>query len=181
MINNCVFMGRLCDDPELKTTQTGTSVTSFSLAVERSYAKQGEQRQTDFIPITAWRQTAEFICKYFHKGDMIALTGELQSRRYQDKDGSNRTAYEVVARDVSFCGSKSESGGQAQSRPQYQPQGQQYPQQAQYNAPPPYAGNNDGYNYAQQHIQGQQERPIGYGHNPPPVNPNIEYDDDLPF
>lgn len=110
MINNITLMGRLTADPELKTTTTGLSVTSFSIAVDRGYARNGEERQTDFINIVAWRQTAEFICRYFKKGSMIALTGSLQTRSYEDRNGNRRTAYEVVVDNVSFCGSKAETG-----------------------------------------------------------------------
>lgn len=109
MINNVVLMGRLVATPELKSTQTGVSVTSFTLAVERSYAKQGEERQADFINCVAWRNTAEFIAKYFQKGSMLAITGSIQTRNYEDKNGNKRTAVEVVADSASFCGSKSES------------------------------------------------------------------------
>ena len=110
MINTVVLMGRLTADPELKTTQSGFSVTSFSIAVERNYAPKGQERQTDFINVVAWRQTAEFVCKYFDKGQMIAVEGSIQARKYQDKNGNNRVAVEVVANQVSFCGSKSEGG-----------------------------------------------------------------------
>lgn len=111
MINVVVLMGRLVADPELKQTQNGTSVCSFSIAVERSFAnKQTGERQADFINITAWRQTADFICKYFRKGSMIAIEGSLQSRSYEDKEGKKRTIYEVVANNASFTGSKVESG-----------------------------------------------------------------------
>lgn len=110
MLNCCVFMGRLTADPELRTTTSGLSVCSFSIAVDRSYTRPGEEKQTDFINIVAWRQTADFVTKYFHKGSMIAVQGELQSRRYEDKQGNKRTAFEVVASNVSFCGSKAESG-----------------------------------------------------------------------
>ena len=111
MINVVVLMGRLVADPELKQTQNGTSVCSFRIAVDRNVAnKQTGERQADFINITAWRQTAEFVCKYFRKGSMIAIEGSLQTRGYTDKDGNNRTAYEVVANNVSFTGSKAESG-----------------------------------------------------------------------
>ena len=103
-------MGRLTEAPELKTTNSGVAVTSFSIAVARNYAPKGVARETDFIRITAWRQTAEFVCKYFTKGSMIALQGELQTRKYEDKHGNKRTAYEVVANTVSFCGSKAETG-----------------------------------------------------------------------
>ena len=109
MINNVVLMGRLVATPELKSTQTGVSVTSFTLAVERSYAKQGEERQADFINCVAWRNTAEFITKYFQKGSMLAITGSIQTRNYEDKNGNKRTAVEVVADSASFCGGKSES------------------------------------------------------------------------
>lgn len=109
MLNNVVIMGRLTADPELRQTATGIEVTSFSVAIDRSYARQGEERQTDFINCVAWRQTAKFISTYFHKGSMIALTGSLQSRNYEDKNGNKRTAIEVVVGSASFCGSKSES------------------------------------------------------------------------
>lgn len=127
MLNCAVIMGRLTADPELRTTNSGISVTSFSVAVDRSYQRAGTERQTDFINVVAWRQTAEFVTRYFHKGSMIAVQGSIQTRRYQDRNGNNRTAFEIVADQVSFCGSKSETntgnynnnnyGGQQQSRP----------------------------------------------------------------
>lgn len=107
MLNVVVLMGRLTADPELKHTQSGNSVTSFSIAVDRSYCKQGEERQADFINIVAWRSAAEFICKYFGKGKLIALQGEIQTRKYTDKSGNNRTAVEVVADQASFAEPKS--------------------------------------------------------------------------
>ena len=111
MINVVVLMGRLVADPELKQTANGASVTSFRIAVDRNFAnKETGERQADFITIVAWRQTAEFVCKYFRKGSMIAVEGSLQTRYYEDKDGNKRTAYEVVANNVSFTGSKAESG-----------------------------------------------------------------------
>ena len=110
MINNVVLMGRLVATPELRNTQTGVAVTSFSLAVERSFARAGEQRQADFIDCVAWRNTAEFISKYFQKGSMIAVTGSIQTRSYEDKNGNKRTAVEVLVSQASFCGSKSETG-----------------------------------------------------------------------
>lgn len=106
MLNIVALMGRLTHTPELKTTQNGTSVCSFSIAVDRTYTPKGEERKADFIDIVAWRQTAEFICKYFQKGSMIAIEGSLQTRQYQDKNGNNRTATEVLASQVSFCGGK---------------------------------------------------------------------------
>lgn len=110
MINNVVLMGRLTADPELRTTTTGRSVCSFSIAVQRSYARNGEERATDFINIVAWENTANFVSRYFRKGSMIALQGQIQTRSYEDKTGAKRTAFEVIAREVSFCGSKAESG-----------------------------------------------------------------------
>ena len=97
-------MGRLVSDPELKTTNTGLSVTSFRIAVDRSYVKNGEERKADFFDIVCWRNSAEFVCRYFSKGSMIAVDGQLQSRTYQAKDGTNRYVVEVVASSVSFTG-----------------------------------------------------------------------------
>ena len=105
MFNLVVLTGRLTADPELKTTPNGISVTSFSIAVGRRY-RVGEEAQTDFINIVAWRQTAEFITKYFKKGSMIGIEGSIQTRRYTDKNGNNRTAFEVVAINVQFVESK---------------------------------------------------------------------------
>ena len=104
MLNRVVLMGRLTADPELKTTPNGVSVTSFSIAVDRSYVKSGEERKADFFNIVCWRQTAEFVCRYFSKGSMIAVDGQLQSRSFQAKDGSNRYVVEIVADNVSFTG-----------------------------------------------------------------------------
>ena len=109
MFNLVVLTGRLTADPELKTTANGLSVTTFSIAVDRRY-RSGEERQTDFINIVAWRQTAEFITKYFKKGNLIGIEGSIQTRRYQDKNGNNRTAFEVVVNNVQFVESKRDSG-----------------------------------------------------------------------
>ena len=109
MFNLVVLTGRLTADPELKTTSNGLSVTTFSIAVDRRY-RSGEERQTDFINIVAWRQTAEFITKYFKKGSLIGIEGAIQTRRYQDKNGNNRTAFEVIANNVQFVESKRDSG-----------------------------------------------------------------------
>ena len=105
MFNIAILTGRLTATPELKTTPNGVSVCSFSIAVNRPY-RQGEEQQTDFINIVAWRQTAEFISRNFIKGSMIGIEGAIQTRKYQDKDGNNRTVFEVVANDVQFVGSK---------------------------------------------------------------------------
>ena len=110
MLNCVTLMGRLVADPELRTTTTGKSVATFTMAVDRSYARQGEQRQTDFIRIVAWESTANFVCRYFQKGSMIAVQGRIQTRTYEDSNGAKRNAFEVVANEVSFCGSKAESG-----------------------------------------------------------------------
>lgn len=112
MLNNVVLMGRLCADPELKTTQSGVSVTSFALAVDK-----GKDKGADFIDIVAWRDTADFINKYFDKGSMIAIVGSIQTRTYEDKNGNKRKAVEVVAREVSFCGSKNDSVPKNDSAP----------------------------------------------------------------
>ncbi|MEE1137230.1 MAG: single-stranded DNA-binding protein [Acutalibacteraceae bacterium] len=116
MLNNAVIMGRLVADPELRTTGSGISVSSFTVAVDRRFNRQGEDRQADFIDIIAWRQTAEFVCKYFRKGSMIAVQGYIQTRMYEDKNGNKRKAVEIVADNVSFCGSKAESGSGSYSR-----------------------------------------------------------------
>lgn len=101
-MNNVALTGRLVADPELKTTQSGIEVTSFRIAVNQNYVKQGEERKADFFNIVAWRQTAAFICKYFHKGYGIDVVGKLQSRTYVDNDGTNRYVVEVVADSVGF-------------------------------------------------------------------------------
>ncbi len=106
MLNVVALMGRLTADPELKRTNTDIAVTSFSIAVDRRFARQGEERQADFINIVCWRQQAEFVCKYFRKGDMIAINGSIQTRRYEDSQGNKRTAFEVVADNVSFTGGR---------------------------------------------------------------------------
>lgn len=116
-INITVLTGRLTSDVELKTTQNGVSVCSFSIAVDRKY-KQGEEKQADFINIVAWRGTAEFVSKHFSKGSAIGIEGSIQTRKYTDKNGNNRTAFEIVANNVHFIDSKrSQSGGEGNSLP----------------------------------------------------------------
>lgn len=119
MLNRVILMGRLVSDPELKTTTSGISVTSFRIAVDRSYVKAGAERQADFIDIVAWRNTAEFVCRNFGKGSLIAVDGQLQSRQYQAKDGTNRTAIEVVADNVSFTGERRDTNAYSQPRDNY--------------------------------------------------------------
>lgn len=106
MLNVVAIMGRLVADPELRTTTQGTNVCTFRIACERSYTPKGQQRQADFVDIVAWGKTAEFICKFFQRGSMIAIDGSLQTRNYQDKQGNKRTAVEVVASNISFAGAK---------------------------------------------------------------------------
>ncbi len=109
-MNVVVLIGRLTDNPELRHTNSNIAVTRFSIAVDRGY-RSGEERQTDFINIVAWRQTAEFITTYFKKGQRIAIEGSLRMNRYQDKDGNNRTSYEVVVNNAHFVETKSSANG----------------------------------------------------------------------
>lgn len=123
MLNACILMGRLTAAPELRTAQSGKSVVSFSLAVDRDFQQNGE-KQADFIGIVAWGKTAEFIDKYFYKGRMIAVVGRIQTRTYTDKDGNKRKAVEVVADKVSFTGEKADTAAQEPSRIEgYEPAG----------------------------------------------------------
>ena len=119
MLNVAIVMGRLVAEPELRHTPNSVAVTSITLAVDRSYVKSGEERQTDFIDVVAWRGTAEFICRYFRKGQMMAVHGSIQTRTYTDKDGNKRKAFEILADDVSFADSKRDNSGGSQ--PSYQP------------------------------------------------------------
>ncbi len=110
MLNHIVIMGRLTQDPELRRTQSGLAVASFTLAVDRDFqSKDAQEKETDFINCVAWRSTAEFVCKHFSKGKPMAVSGRLQIRKYTDKDGNKRTAAEVVADNVYFADSKSQS------------------------------------------------------------------------
>ena len=108
-MNKVILIGRLARDPELKYTASNTAVCQFTVAVDRRF-KSDNQPNADFIPVVAWRQTADFVAQYFRKGSMIAVQGSLQTRSYEDNNGNKRTAYDVVADNVSFCGSKAESG-----------------------------------------------------------------------
>lgn len=110
MLNCIVIMGRLVADPELRTTSSGLSVARFRVAVDRSYARPGEEKQTDFLNVVAWRNTADFVAKFFSKGSMIAVQGSLQTSNFEDKNGNKRVSYEIVADRVNFCGSKAETG-----------------------------------------------------------------------
>ena len=110
MLNHIVLMGRLTRDPEVRHTQSGLPVASFSLAVERDFAQKGAERQTDFIDIVAWRSTAEFVGKYFVKGQLVAVSGRLQIRDWTDKDGGRRRTAEVMADNVYFAEGKRDRG-----------------------------------------------------------------------
>ena len=105
MLNKTILMGRLTKDAELRYTESGVPVASFTLAVDRGFKKEGQQN-VDFLNIVAWRKTAEFVTKWFSKGQLVAVTGRLQSRSFKDKDGNNRTVAEVVADEVFFAESK---------------------------------------------------------------------------
>ena len=106
MLNHIVLMGRLTRDPELRRTGSGVAVASFTLAVDRDYAAQGAEKETDFVDIVAWRNTAEFVSKYFAKGRMAVVTGRLQIRNWQDKEGNKRRSAEILADSVYFGDSK---------------------------------------------------------------------------
>lgn len=112
MLNVVALNGRLTADPELRHTSNDIAVTSFSIAVDRSYSRNGTERQCDFIDIVCWRNTAEFASKYFHKGQLIAVEGSIQTRSYTDREGNKRRAFEVVANNVHFAEPRRASGDQ---------------------------------------------------------------------
>lgn len=143
MLNKVILMGRMVSDPELKTTTSNLSVASFSVAVERNYVKQGSERETDFINVVAWRQTAEFVCKYFSKGQLIALDGTLQTRSYKDRDGNNRYITEVVTDNVYFTGDRKNDNSSQQITTKNTKQNNTKQSNNQYNNPP--ANNYGGY------------------------------------
>ena len=133
MLNVSTIMGRLTRDPELRRTDSGIAVTSFSVAVDRDRAPEGQEKETDFIDCVAWRSTAEFVSKYFSKGSMIVVSGRLQIRRWTDKEGQKRRSAEIVADIVYFGEGKKDK---AQEQPQYGGyQGAQPPQYGGYNTP----------------------------------------------
>ena len=127
--NKVILGGRLTAQPELKTTPSGTTVTSFSIAVNRKRAKEGEQ-QSDFINCVAWKERAEFICKYFGKGSSISIVGELQTRQWKDNNGQNRYATEVLVSEVNFVDSKSDNA--PASAPAYMPDAYKTPAETGY-------------------------------------------------
>lgn len=128
MLNKIIIHGRLTRDPELRTTQSGTPVASFTVAVDRDYTDRSGSRETDFIDCVAWRSGAEFLSKYFQKGQMILVEGRLTSRKWEDRDGNKRTSWEIVADHTYFGESKrSDDSGQSYSR---EPSSYQAPQPA---------------------------------------------------
>lgn len=125
MLNRITIHGRLTSDPELRYTQSQTPVASFTVACDRDYVDQSGSRETDFISCVAWRQGAEFVKKYFHKGQLIVVDGRLQSRKWEDKEGNKRTSWEVITDHCYFGSSKQEEGGSYQppsNEPPVQPQ-----------------------------------------------------------
>ena len=164
MFNRIILMGRLTKDPELKTTQSGVTMCRFSIAVDRAYSK-GQEKQTDFFDITAWRQTAEFVSKYFSKGKCILIEGKLQNNNYTDQNGVKQYRNAIIADNVAFCGDKTSNQQNGQAPPAQQPYQNQY--QHGY-------AQNQGYqqpyqNYAPQQYQ-QPQQNQGYRQAPPPQN-----------
>ena len=135
MLNHIVLMGRLTRDPELRRTQSGIPVASFTLACDRDFGSNGQEKETDFVDVVAWRSTAEFVSKYFAKGRMAVVSGRLQIRSWTDKDGNKRRNAEVLADSVYFGDSKQDGGQKQQAAPAYSPQygggGYEYPAPAQ--------------------------------------------------
>ena len=115
MFNKCIMMGRIVNDIEFKTTPTGVNVAQFRIAVDRRFQQKGEERKSDFFNIVVWRQQADFVNRYFSKGRMIMIEGELNTRQYTDKNGNPSTWYEIVADRVSFTGEKSQGGSYGDS------------------------------------------------------------------
>jgi single-strand DNA-binding protein len=192
-----IIIGRLTKDPELKTTQSGVTICRFSIAVDRAYSK-GQEKQTDFFDITAWRQTAEFVSKYFSKGKCILIEGKLQNNNYTDQNGVKQYRNAIIADNVAFCGDKSGGQQNGQAPPAQQPyqnqyqqgyaQNQGYQQPYQNYAPPQYQ---QGYSQPQQnYAPAQNQPPQGYRqNNQPPPNvamslgdfEEILSDSDVPF
>jgi len=133
MLNTAIIMGRLTADPELKSTGSGISVCSFTVAVDRRFKGQNEERQTDFIRCVVWRQSAEFLARHFKKGSMVAVTGSIQVRNYEDKNGNRREAVELVADQISFTGERNpgNAGGYRDNAPLPEPPPERQQAQAQ--------------------------------------------------
>ena len=174
MLNHITIMGRLVRDPELRSTQSGTSVASFTVAVDRDFGgRDGGEKQTDFIDCDAWRQTGEFVSKYFRKGSMIVVSGRLQSRKWQDREGNNRTNWEVVADNVYFGESSRRDGGDSgrYDNSSYSNSGNSY-------------GSNFGGGNSYNNNSYSNSSYGGYGNSAPASNSFVELDDgdgELPF
>ena len=190
MLNKIILMGRLTRDPELRRTQSGTAVTSFSLAVDRDFgSKETGEKETDFIDIVAWRNTAEFVSKYFTKGRMAVVSGRLQIRNWNDKDGNKRRSAEVVADNVYFGDSKRDAdAGGSYSTGGYNaaPPASGYNAAPSYNAAPGY-GAAPGYSPAPAYGAAPATPAPAYGAAPAAPAPAadsfamLEDDDQLPF
>lgn len=176
MLNNCTFQGRFAADPEMRTTQSGLTVASFRMAVDRDNVGQDGQRATDWLNFVAWRKTAEFVDRYFHKGSMAVVECQCQTRSYEDRNGQKRTATEFVVQKIHFCGSKTEQrvddGGEAPPPGHQQSYQNQQPQQM-------------GFATQNQRQQWQQSAPGGqqpsYSQGDPDDFSVIDDSDDLPF
>lgn len=112
MLNRVILMGRLTAEPDYRTTPSGVAMVRFSLAVDRDFKSQNGERQTDFFNIIAWRSTADFVSRYFHKGQLVALQGTIQMNNYTDRDGNKRTSYDIVADQVYFAEPKRDNAQQ---------------------------------------------------------------------
>ena len=139
MLNVVAIVGRLTADPELRTTTNGISTCSFTVACDRSFVRQGEERKADFISVVAWRQTAEFVCKYFKKGSWIAVDGSLQTRTYDDKNGVKHYVTEVSAGNINFAGNANSNSGNQGGYQQGAPAMSQAPRAAAAPAPVSYS------------------------------------------
>ncbi len=181
MLNVVVLMGRLVADPELRRTQNDTAVCSFRIAVDRNFvSKSSGERQTDFIDVVAWRGTGEFVSRYFTKGQMIAVTGSIQTRSYEDKQGNRRTAVEVVADNVSFTGSKRESGSAyGGDRSAYEDRASSYDRAPAYGQGKSYGGQDSGFGAAPTFPA--EPPPAAFSSGGDGGFEEIMGDDDLPF
>ena len=137
MLNKIIIMGRLTRDPELRRTGSGTAVTSFSLAVDRDFKSQSGEKETDFIDVVAWRSTAEFVSKYFTKGQLMAVTGSIQPRNYEARNGNKRKAVEIQATEVTFASSRREGGSMGGDPSYSQPRASAPAQPAAFSEPAP--------------------------------------------
>lgn len=172
MLNHICVMGRLTRDPELRYTQSNIPVVSFTVACDRDYAQQGQERQADFIDVVGWCHTAEFVNTYFQKGRMAVVSGRLQSRKWQDRDGNNRTSWEIVADSVYFGEKKSDSQQSSQGG---------YGSQSSYGGQGGYSAQGNPYGAPS---QGYNPPPRAGEYNPPAPSGFTELDDDdgeLPF